>query len=237
MQSSSPHLALRCPAGSGAALVACRGVSRFYGATAALRALDLELPGGYLLALFGPNGAGKSTLLRILGGALRPSAGRVEIAGAAWGTAAARRAAGLLAHESWLHPSLTVAENLRYYAALYGRPAAAAGEALERVGGGRLSAMRVGELSQGMRQRAALARSLLHRPRVLLLDEPFASLDRATVTELQQTLVDLRAAGLLLIVSTHTEDLVTGLADGWARLERGRIADAAEPLRAAGGTA
>lgn len=230
MQSPLPHLALRCPLPSGAALVACRGLTRFFGATAALRQLDVELPAGYLLALFGANGAGKSTLLRIVAGALRPSAGEVTVAGAPWGSAAARGATGLLAHESWLHPSLTVAENLAYYATLYGLAAGAAAEALARARGERLARLRVGELSQGMRQKAALARCLLHKPRVLLLDEPFASLDRATVAELQATLQELRGAGLLLIASTHTEDLIAGLADGWARLERGRLVAASPGL-------
>lgn len=228
VQSPSTSLALRCPDGRGGALVACRDVSRFFGLFAALRQLSLQLPARYLLALLGPNGAGKSTLLRILAGALRPSSGEVRTAGAAWGSPAARRLTGFLAHESFLHPSLTVLENLRYYAALYALPAPAPARALATVHAAHLAAWRVGELSQGMRQKAALARSLLHEPRVLLLDEPFASLDRATVAELQTTLAELRDRGMLLIVSTHTEELIAGLADGWARLERGRIA-AADP--------
>lgn len=204
-------------------LVACRQLSRFFGPFAALRRVDLQLPAGHLLMLLGPNGAGKSTLLRVLAGALRPSAGEVWIAGAAWGTAEARRTTGFLAHESLLHPNLTVAENLRYYAVLHGAPRAAAAASLRRVGGEKLAGLRVAALSQGMRQKAALARCLLHAPRVLLLDEPFASLDQATVADLRRLLAELRAAGMAMIASTHTPDILADLADGQLVLERGRV--------------
>lgn len=204
-------------------LLECRDLSRFFGPFAALRRVNLRLSARRLVALLGPNGAGKSTLLKILGGALRPSEGIAAIAGAPWGSPAARRAAGLLAHESLLHPRLTVEENLRFYAALHNLPRAAPDDALARARGEALRRLPVGELSQGMRQKAALARCLLHRPRVLLLDEPFASLDRGVIAELQATLAELRDAGLLILLSTHAEDLVASLADGAARLERGRL--------------
>ncbi|MGH9506829.1 MAG: ATP-binding cassette domain-containing protein, partial [Terriglobales bacterium] len=145
--------------------IECRGLSRFFGPFAALRRVSLQLPAGHLVMLLGPNGAGKSTLLRVLAGALRPSSGEARICGAAWGTPEARRATGFLAHESLLHPTLTVAENLAYYATLYGLPGEAAGASLRRVGGEKLARLRVPALSQGMRQKAALARCLLHAPR------------------------------------------------------------------------
>ncbi|MGH9534201.1 MAG: ATP-binding cassette domain-containing protein [Terriglobales bacterium] len=204
--------------------VECRNLSRFFGIAPALRRVALQLPAGHLLMLLGANGAGKSTLLRILAGALRPSSGQVWISGAAWGTPEARRWTGFLAHDSLLHPRLTVEENLRYYARLYGAVPAAAAASLRRVGGERLANMRVDALSQGMRQKAALARCLLHAPRVLLLDEPLASLDRATVADLRRLLVELRDAGLTLIASTHTPETLADLADAQLVLERGRVA-------------
>lgn len=211
------------PADAPAPLVECRQLSRFFGGFAALRRVDLQIPAGRLLMLLGPNGAGKSTLLRILAGALRPSAGQVWVAGASWGSIPARRATGFLAHESLLHPNLTVAENLRYYATLHGAPRQAAAASLRRVGGEKLAGLRVAALSQGMRQKAALARCLLHAPRVLLLDEPFASLDQATVADLRRLLADLRAAGMTMVASTHTPEVLADLADGQLLLERGRV--------------
>lgn len=204
-------------------LVECRNLSRFFGSFAALRRVDLRLPAGQLLMLLGPNGAGKSTLLRVLAGALRPSSGQVRVGGFAWGTPDARRLTGFLAHESLLHPKLTVAENLRYYATLHGATADAAARSLRRVGGEHLAHLRVSALSQGMRQKATLARCLLHAPRVLLLDEPFASLDRATVSDLRRLLAELRDAGMTMIASTHTPEVLADLANAELLMERGRV--------------
>ena len=177
------------------------------------------------LAIRGPNGAGKSTLLRILAGALRPSSGEVEVAGAPAGSPPARRQTGFLSHQSLLHPSLSVAENLEFFATLFHSPSPpeAARRALEQVRGAHLAPLRVGELSQGMKQKAALARCLLHQPRLLLLDEPFASLDRATVAEMRASLAQLRDQGLTLIVSSHQEEAFAGLTDRELVMERGRL--------------
>lgn len=201
-------------------------MSRFFGATAVLRSVSFNASAGELLALRGANGAGKSTLLRILAGALRPSLGTVTVAGAPVASVEARRITGFLSHQSLLHPTLTVRENLEFYATLFSLadPRAAARRALDEVNGAYLAPRRVGELSQGMKQKAALARCLLHQPRLLLLDEPFASLDRATVAELRACLARLRDQGLALILSSHQEEAFSGLADGELMLERGRLA-------------
>ncbi len=213
-----------------APFLTCRSVSRFFGERAVLREVSFAAEAGRLLALWGANGAGKSTLLRILAGALRPSAGEAALQGASAGSAAARRQTGFLSHQSLLHPHLTVQENLSFYATLFelAAPAAAVRAALEQVRGEPLSGLRAGELSQGMRQKAALARCLLHQPRLLLLDEPFASLDRATVAELRRCLVELRAAGMTILATSHQEEALRDLADGELWLERGRLAAAAE---------
>jgi heme ABC exporter ATP-binding subunit CcmA len=207
-------------------LCVCQNVSRFFGDRAVLRQIGLACAPGELLYLGGANGAGKTTLLRILAGALRASAGTVRVAGAAIGSAEARRATGYLSHSSLLHPALTVQENLAFYAALFGlaAPEAAVETALTRVGAREFGGRRAGELSQGMKQKAALARCLLHQPRLLLLDEPFASLDRATVVELAAILRQLRDAGLGIIVTSHQTEPLEGLVDRRLELERGRLA-------------
>lgn len=200
-------------------------MSRFFGETAVLREVSFSAGAGELLALRGANGAGKTTLLRILAGALRPSLGTATVDGAPVASVPARRITGFLSHQSLLHPTLTVQENLEFYATLFAlpQPRAAATRALEEVNGAYLAPRRVAELSQGMKQKAALARCLLHRPRLLLLDEPFASLDRATVAELRACLARLRDAGMTLILSSHQEEAFAGLADGELMLERGRL--------------
>jgi heme ABC exporter ATP-binding subunit CcmA len=217
-------------------LVQCQRVSRFFGEIPVLREVSFNAAGGELLALRGANGAGKTTLLRILAGALRPSLGEVTVGGAPVASVEARRITGFLSHQSLLHPTLTVMENLEFFATLFSlpRPRAAAVQALDQVNGGYLAGRRVGELSQGMKQKAALARCLLHQPRLLLLDEPIASLDRATVAEMRACLARLRDQGLTLILSSHQEEAFAGLTDGELTLERGRLltpahADSAAP--------
>ena len=208
------------------AAVECRKLTRFFGSFPALREVSVSIAQRKIIALYGGNGAGKSTLLRILAAALRPSSGSVSIFGSPANSTAAKRATGLLSHETFYQPTLTVGENLDYYATLYGVAAtSAASEALALVNGEHLEHRRVAELSQGMKQKSALARALLHRPRLLLLDEPFASLDRMTVEELRATLAGLRERGVTMLVSTHTEALISDLADARLRLERGRVAE------------
>lgn len=199
-------------------------MSRFFGDHAVLREVSFALEGGSLTTLLGANGAGKSTLLRILAGALRPSAGTVMINGHGCGSAAAHRHTGFLSHQSLLHPALTVQENLEFYARLFGLQRAACDVALVQVGAATFAHRRVGELSQGMKQKAALARCLQHQPRVLLLDEPFASLDAPTVADLRDTLIRLRIQGMAILLSSHQTEPIAGLADAALVLERGRMA-------------
>lgn len=202
----------------------CDRVSRFFGTVPVLRQINFQLGPGELAALFGGNGAGKTTLLTLLAGGLKPTQGQVRVGGAIAGSAPARRQTGLLGHASMLQPALTVAENLRFYARLHDAPEQRAQEVLELLEAKRLAERRVGELSQGMRQTAALARCLLHRPRLLLLDEPFASLDVAAVAHMRRRFADLRASGLTLIVTSHAEELVRDLATVEWQLEEGRLA-------------
>lgn len=213
-------------------------MSRFFGDRAVLREVSFALEPGRLVTLLGANGAGKSTLLRILAGALRPSAGAVRLDGVDAGSPEARRHTGFLSHQSFLHPHLTVLENLRFYATLFAEPhpASSAARALEAVGGADLGPRRTGELSQGMKQKAALARCLLHQPRLLLLDEPFASLDASTVADLRASLIRLRADGLAILASSHQAEAIAGLADASLLLERGRLAAAGREVAPRGVT-
>jgi len=170
---------------SGAAAFAIRlkGLGRDYGERPALAGLDLEVPTGRSLAVLGPNGSGKSTLLRVLASLLRPSRGEISVLGCslpreAWKL---RGRIGYLGHEPLLYEDLTGRENLEFQARLYGLPAAEAQtriEAdLELLGMSRRADYRVSDYSAGMKQRIAICRVVLHRPALLLLDEPDSNLD------------------------------------------------------------
>jgi heme ABC exporter ATP-binding subunit CcmA len=189
-----------------APVLEARGLRRWFGRVRVLHDIDLTLAPGEALAVAGPNGAGKSTLLRLLAGLLRPSAGEVRVLGRSLrGDAAARRAIGLLSHQSLLYDDLTLAENLTFAARLYGlpRPAAAARAALEAAGLADRCDASPRRLSRGLLQRAAIARALLHGPRVLLLDEPFTALDAGAAVRLREMLRDRLTDGLGMVIVTH----------------------------------
>jgi ABC-type multidrug transport system ATPase subunit len=155
----------------------------------------------------GPNGAGKTTLLRILAGLMRPSAGQVRVLGQPLEHARpqTRGAIGLLSHQSLLYDDLTLLENLTFAARLYGldRPREVAEAALAQAGLADRADEQPRRLSRGLLQRAAIARALLHRPRVLLLDEPFTSLDAAASARLRADLGMRLAVGLGMVLVTH----------------------------------
>jgi heme exporter protein A len=207
--------------------VAVRDVSRHYGRRRALSRVTLECRAGEVLGLLGPNGAGKSTLLSILATLLAPSTGEVRYGTrtAAEAGPALRARLGFLSHDLHLYPELTAAENLRFFAQLYGSRdvAATVAEALERSG---LTSRRddlVSGFSRGMRQRLALERSLIHGPRLLLLDEPFTGLDDGSVDALVSRLQELRASGRIIVVVTHDLDVAERLLDTLAVLKEGRL--------------
>ena len=195
------------PSCDGEPLLAARGLRRSFGRLRVLRDVDLTLASGDILAVAGPNGAGKSTLLRLLAGLMRPTGGEVRVLGRslAGDATGARRAIGLLSHHSLLYDDLTLAENLTFAARLYGLPQAgeAARTALEAAGLGTRADDTPPRLSRGLLQRAAIARALLHAPRVLLLDEPFTALDAGSADRLRAELRVRRAEGLGIVVVTH----------------------------------
>jgi len=190
-----------------ARLIEARGLRRSFGRSLVLRDVDLLLGPGEALAVAGPNGAGKTTLLRLLAGLMRPNAGEVKILGrpVRGEGGESRRAIGFLSHHSLMYDDLTLAENLAFAARLYGlaRPVQLAQAALEAVGLGPRAQESPRRLSRGLLQRASIARALLHRPKVLLLDEPFTALDAASADQLRDLLRDRLREGLGMVVVTH----------------------------------
>jgi heme exporter protein A len=216
------------PSHDGVALVEARGLQRSFGRVRILRGLDLSLGWGESLAVIGPNGAGKTTLLRLLAGLMRPSAGEIRVLGQRLGRESdmARKAIGLLSHQTLLYDDLTLLENLTFAARLYAlaRPREVAAAALDAAGLADRSGELPRRLSRGLLQRAAIARALLHSPRVLLLDEPFTGLDAAAADRLRADLEERVSQGLGLVVVTHHLAEVWDLASRVAVLVDGRWA-------------
>jgi len=193
------------------------GVRRDYGERIALREVTVELDAGETMVVLGPNGAGKTTLLRILATLLRPTAGAArvldcELPGEAWKL---RGRIDYLGHEPLLYRDLSGRENLAFQARLHGIAAEDAerriAELLEAVAMERRADERIAELSAGMRQRLAICRCALHRPELLLLDEPDSNLD-AESRELAQTLIG-PGAGRTRVLVTHDPERYAGEAD------------------------
>jgi heme exporter protein A len=211
-----------------APLLQGRGLTRAFGAMQVLRGVDLDARAGELLAIAGPNGAGKTTLLRILAGLMRPTAGEVRVLGSRLTRSepGPRRAIGLLSHQTFLYDDLTPAENLHFAARLYGLedPASAVRTALDEVGLSARAATPVRHLSRGLLQRAAIARALLHRPEVLLLDEPFTGLDAPAADRFRALLRVQLAEGRALVLVSHHLAEVWELASRVAVLVDGRWA-------------
>jgi heme exporter protein A len=186
------------------------GVAKRFGHVRALRGIDFRLGVGESLAVFGPNGAGKTTLLRILAGLLKPDGGEVRFGGERLvrANAAHRRRVGLISHHSLLYDGLTAAENLAFYARLYGvaDPRSAAARGLAGVGLESRGSDQVATFSRGMVQRLAIARALLHDPDVMLLDEPFSGLDQRAAAALRDLLGRLRAERRTMVLVTHNID-------------------------------
>jgi heme exporter protein A len=206
-----------------------RGLARYFGERTALRDVSLTVPAGATLAVLGRNGAGKSTLLRILAALLRPHAGDVRVFGEPLpGRAFAVRARlGLLGHDPLLYRELTGRENLTYHARLHRVEPERVEEVLRGVRMERRADDPVRLLSQGMVQRLAVCRAVLHRPALLLLDEPRANLD-PVASDLVEPLIG-RASGCTRVLTSHDPRAALAEADLVLALKDGRTAFVGAP--------
>ena len=201
-----------------------RAVSRLFGSFAALKQVSLELEAGCCYVLLGENGAGKSTLLRILAGLLEPTQGEVSVFDGQK-PRDARARIGYMSHAPMLYDELTCLENLAYFRKLYpGTQCLSPETALEQVGLDPKLDRHVGQYSQGMRQRASLARVLLAQPELLLLDEPFSNMDVASVRQMVALLAKFRHGRRTIVLTTHQRELAEPIADRIVTLTAGRLA-------------
>jgi putrescine transport system ATP-binding protein len=217
-------------------LVQFQAVSKRYGHLPAVEALTLDIYQGEFFALLGPSGCGKTTLLRLLAGFERPSAGRILLDGEDLAdTPPHRRPVNMMFQSYALFPHLTVERNIAFGLKQEGMPkndvARRVGELLGLVRLERYAGRKPDQLSGGERQRVALARSLAKRPRVLLLDEPMAALDKKLRQDTQFELMELQAKlGTTFLIVTHDQDEAMTVANRIAVMEQGRIAQVGPPV-------
>jgi lipooligosaccharide transport system ATP-binding protein len=215
------------------AAIELRGVVKRFGEITAVDGLDLAVPEGTCLGLLGPNGAGKSTTMRMLTGQALANEGSIRVLGYVLPEESkeARAQMGVVPQLDNLDVDVTVEDNLAVFARLYRVPDV--GDAVDRgLALARLTERRrdeVDKLSGGMRRRLLLARGLIHRPRLILLDEPTVGLDPQIRTELWSLIDNLRSGGTTILMSTHYIEEAQRLADEVAVMTHGKIVDRGKP--------
>ena len=209
------------------AILEALDVHKRYGAQPALNGVSLAVRAGEVVGLLGPNGAGKTTMLAILATIMRPDAGTVRFTDAKGDTHAPGRGVGLVPQHLALYPTLTVAQNVWHFARMQGlgrRDArAACARVLIETGLTERSYHRAATLSGGMQRRLNLACGIVHRPAVLLLDEPTVGVDLESREELLARIRELRDAGAAIVYSTHYMEEAERLCDRVVLLDHGRV--------------
>jgi ABC-2 type transport system ATP-binding protein len=214
---------------SGEPAVETRDLTKKYGSFVALDRLTMAVERGQILGFVGPNGAGKTTTIKILVGLARPTGGTARVAGADCVAEARKikRLVGYMPDTFGSYDNMRVAEYLDFFGAAFGIPrrrrAARVGEVLETAGAGPYRDLYVEALSHGMKQRVAVARTLLHDPEVLILDEPANGLDPQARIEMRQLLLDLAGRGKTLLVTSHVLPELARVCHRVAIITRGRL--------------
>jgi ABC-2 type transport system ATP-binding protein len=213
----------------------CRELSKRYGGTVALAAVDLEVQPGELVGLLGPNGAGKSTLVKIACGLVRPSGGAAQVAGEPAGSPAARATIGYLAELFRFPEWLRADELLGLHQRLAGSDGGAdeRRELLELVELTDAAGTRVGAMSKGMQQRLGIAQALVGTPRLLMLDEPTSALDPVGRRVVRDLLLELKRRGVAVLLNSHLLSEVERVCDRVAILVGGRIVARGSPAELA----
>ncbi len=204
-----------------------QGLTKSFGNHLALKGIDLKVRQGETVVIFGPNGAGKTTLIKVLATIMNPTSGRVLVGGLGLKNNAEkiRRRIGVVTHQTFLYGNLTAYENLEFYSRMYDVP-----RRKERIH--EVVAMvemtsrlydRVGTLSRGMQQRLSIARSLLHKPAIILLDEPETGLDQLAIAMLWEALQTEGGGKRTIILTTHNLERGLELSDRLLILDKGRI--------------
>jgi len=215
--------------------ITSRGLTRHFGSVRAVEALDLQVPEGGVSAFLGPNGSGKTTTIRLLLGLLKPTAGSCEVLGRPAGDLQALSRIGAMVENPSLYPHLTGRENLEITRLIRGCPRASIDEVLELVGLREAADRPSQGYSLGMKQRLGLALALLHKPNLLILDEPTNGLDPAGIREMRELIRDLpKRLGVTIFLSSHLLAEVEQLADHVVILAKGRMCFQGSPAELRG---
>ena len=203
-------------------MIYMENVSKNFGSQKVLDGLSFHVAPGQIFGLLGPSGAGKTTIINILSGQISADEGRHEIG-------ASFQETGLMLDEDGLYPRLSCLDNLNLFAKIYGISKKKSAQALEDVGLGAAAKKAVSQLSKGMRQRLALARAILHSPKVLFLDEPTSGLDPNTARGIHKLILNLQAKGTTIFLTTHNMEEAVALCDQVVLLHKGSIVEAGAP--------
>lgn len=217
----------RRDSGSQTWAIEVQGLTKSFGSHLALRGVDLKVKQGESIAIFGPNGAGKTTLIKLLATILNPSSGRILIDGLNLKNHAeeVRRRLGVVTHQTFLYGHLTASENLEFYSRLYDVPGykAQIQEVVATVGMTSRLHERVNTLSRGMQQRLSIARALLHKPKIILLDEPETGLDQQAIAMLWEALLAEGKEKCTLVHTSHNLESGLERCDRFLILAEGKI--------------
>ena len=204
-----------------------QGLTKAFGTHLALKGIDIEVKQGESVVIFGPNGAGKTTLIKILATIMNPSSGKILINGLSLKNDAekVRRRIGVITHQTFLYGNLTAYENLQFYSRMYDVPdiKERIQEVVARVDMTSRLHDRIGTLSRGMQQRLSIARSLLHKPAMMLLDEPETGLDQRAISILREALQTEETGKRTIILTTHSLKRGLELGSRLLILSQGRI--------------
>jgi len=206
-----------------------RGLRKSYNGRPVVAGIDLEMKDGEVFGLLGPNGAGKSTTISIISGLIKPNAGSVHIAGVDVfrDQMAARRLIGVVPQDIALYPTLTARENLAFWGHMYGLNGAPlrkrVDEVLELVGLADRADQRIDKYSGGMKRRINIGAGLLHRPKLLLMDEPTVGIDPQSRNHILDTVRELNRQGTSVLYTSHYMEEVEVLCDRIAIMDLGKV--------------
>jgi len=204
-------------------MIEVKNLMKNFGDQKVLHDVTFDVKGKEIFGLLGPSGAGKTTIINILTKQIEPDGGIANVKADSFDT-------GLMLDEDGLYPRLNCLENLNLFGRIYGMPKSKSMEALKSVGLESAAKKAANTLSKGMRQRLALARAILHTPKILFLDEPTSGLDPATAIGIHELILKIKDNGATIFLTTHNMDEAVKLCDNVALLDKGKIVESGVPL-------
>ena len=204
-------------------MIEVKNLVKNFGGQKVLHDVSFEVRSKEIFGLLGPSGAGKTTIINILTKQIEPDGGIAKVKADSFDT-------GLMLDEDGLYPRLNCLENLSLFGRIYGIPKSKSMEALKSVGLESAAKKAANALSKGMRQRLALARAILHTPKILFLDEPTSGLDPTTALGIHELIQSIKDNGATIFLTTHNMDEAVKLCDNVALLDQGRIVESGVPL-------